>query len=77
MLATDTIQSVADDGSAPVVRHTVARKLNTEEDDDCAQRKADVPSSRSDVVVLGPPTTVLVTDEFVEGPADQDTRKLR
>jgi hypothetical protein len=76
VLATNTVQSITDDESAPVVRHAVARKLNAEENDDGAERKTDVPSSRSDVVVLRPPTTVFITNVLVECPTDQDPRKL-
>jgi hypothetical protein len=73
---TGAVQSVADNQSSPPVRHTVTRKLDTEEDDDGADGKTDIPSSRGDVVVLHPPTTVLVTDQFVESPTDQDPGKL-
>jgi len=64
------IQSVADNGSTPVVRHALTWELDTEEDDDGAQRKTNVPGGRGDVVVLHPPTTVSVTDELIKGPSN-------
>jgi len=67
-----TIQSGTDNSSTPVVRHALAWELDTEEDDDGAQRKTNVPGGRGDVVVLHPPTTVSVTDELVKGPAHHD-----
>jgi hypothetical protein len=70
------IQRGLDNGGAPVVGHTVAGKLDTEENDDGANGKTDVPSSRGDVVVLHPPSTVLVTDQLVECPTDENPRKL-
>jgi len=50
--------------------------LNTEEEDDGTEGKANVQSSGSDVVVLHPPTTVLVTDELVEDPTNGAPREL-
>lgn len=75
-VTTSTIEGSADNGGSPVVGHARARELHAEEDDNGAERKTNVPSGRGDVVVLHPPSTVLVTDVLVECPADQAPGEL-
>jgi hypothetical protein len=67
-----TIKCLANDSSTPVIWHHATRELNAEEENDGAQSKTDVQSGRGDVVVLHPPTTVLVSDVLVEDVADHD-----
>ncbi|KAG9967107.1 hypothetical protein KCU61_g51, partial [Aureobasidium melanogenum] len=75
-VTTGTVQSGRDNGGSPVVGHATAWQHHAEEDDDGAQRKTNIEGGRGDVVVLHPPSAVLLAQVLVEDPTNSAPRKL-
>lgn len=71
-----TIQGGRDNGTAPVVGHGAAWQHHAEEDDDGAQRKTNIEGSRGNVIVLHPPSAVLLANVLVKDPTNSAPRKL-